>query len=126
MGVTASRRATAAMVTAARPSSSAIARLAANTAARSICRGRAMGQSSHTIATVLRIRYIQTMRVLLSDGSGLTSRQAAGLVAAAGHDVGVLSSEPWCLCRLTRAVHRIHPVPAVGGDPFAWLDTALD
>jgi len=31
------------------------------------------------------------MRVLLSDGSGLTSRQCAGLLGAAGHRVGVLA-----------------------------------
>jgi glutathione synthase/RimK-type ligase-like ATP-grasp enzyme len=65
------------------------------------------------------------MRILLSDGSGLTARQAAGLLAVAGHDVGVLSADPWCLCRFTGTVRRVHPVPAVAADPFAWLDAAL-
>ncbi|MGO9077416.1 MAG: hypothetical protein ACLQDY_00005 [Streptosporangiaceae bacterium] len=46
------------------------------------------------------------MRVLLSDGSGLTARQAAGLLANAGHHVEVLSPDPFCLARFTRRVRR--------------------
>jgi hypothetical protein len=46
------------------------------------------------------------MRVLLSDGSGLTARQCATQLAAAGHTVEVLSSDPFGLCRFTRHVRR--------------------
>lgn len=66
------------------------------------------------------------MRVLLSDGSGLTARQAATQLGAAGHEVHVLSPDPLCLARFTRHVRRVHRVPAYGLDPFAWLDAALD
>lgn len=65
------------------------------------------------------------MRVLLSEGNGLTARQTATLLARAGHHVEALSSEPLCLCRFTRHVHRIHRVPPYGADPFGWLDAAL-
>ena len=65
------------------------------------------------------------MRVLLSDGSGLTSRQCASRLSAAGHAVEVLAPDPLCLCRWTRHVHRIHRVPVYGTDPLGWLDAAL-
>ena len=65
------------------------------------------------------------MKILLSDGSGLTSRQVAGQLARAGHRVEVLSPDPICLCRFTRHVRRVHRVPAYGGDPLGWLDAAL-
>ncbi|GAA0925963.1 hypothetical protein [Virgisporangium aurantiacum] len=66
------------------------------------------------------------MLVLLTDGSGLTARQTATLLSRAGHRVEALSPDPRCLCRFTRHVRRIHPVPAYGVDPFDWLDAALD
>jgi biotin carboxylase len=65
------------------------------------------------------------VRVLLSDGSGLTSRQVATRLARAGHHVEVLAPDAWCLTRFTSHVRRVHPVPAYGADPMAWLDAAL-
>ncbi len=70
--------------------------------------------------------YTLVMRVLLTEGSGLTSRQVAGLLWAKGHDVGVLSCDPLGLTRFTRSVKRWHPIVAFGSDPLGWLDTALD
>lgn len=66
------------------------------------------------------------MRVLLTDGSGLTARQCANRLAALGHVVEVLSPDALCLCRFTRTVVRVHRVPAFGRDPFGWLEAALD
>jgi uncharacterized protein YbjT (DUF2867 family) len=65
------------------------------------------------------------MRVLLSDGSGLTARQAATQLAAAGHTVEVLTPDSFALTRFTRHVTRVHKVPAYGPDPLRWLDAAL-
>ena len=65
------------------------------------------------------------MQILLSDGAGLTSRQCATVLARAGHQVEALSPSGLCLARVTRHVRRVHPVPAVGRDPFGWLDAAL-
>jgi hypothetical protein len=65
------------------------------------------------------------MRVLLSDGTGLTARQSATLLSQAGHRVEALSPEPLCLCRITRHVRRVHRVPAYGADPLGWLDAAI-
>jgi len=66
------------------------------------------------------------MLVLLSDGAGLTARQCATLLARAGHQVEALSPDRLCLCRLTRHVRAVHRVPALGEDPFGWLEAALD
>lgn len=66
------------------------------------------------------------MRVLLSDGSGLTARQVATQLACAGHHVQALSPAHLCLSRFTRHVRRVHRVPACGAAPLAWLDKALE
>ena len=65
------------------------------------------------------------MLILLSDGAGLTARQCATVLAGAGHQVEALSTGGLCLARMTRHVRRVHQVPAVGRDPFGWLDAAL-
>jgi glutathione synthase/RimK-type ligase-like ATP-grasp enzyme len=65
------------------------------------------------------------MLILMSDGAGLTSRQAATVLARAGHQVEALSPRGLCLGRMTRHVRRVHDVPPVGRDPFGWLDAAL-
>lgn len=65
------------------------------------------------------------MRVLLSDGSGLTARQTAIQLADGGHAVYVLSPDPICLSRFTRRVRGVFRVPAYHADPLRWLAAAL-
>ena len=65
------------------------------------------------------------MRVLLTDGSGLTSKQVAHRLGTMGHRVEVLAPNGLCLSRFSRYVRNVHPVPAYGPDPFAWLEAAL-
>jgi biotin carboxylase len=65
------------------------------------------------------------MLILLSDGAGLTARQCATVLDRAGHQVEALSPGGLCLARMTRHVRRVHRVPALGRDPFGWLDAAL-
>ncbi|HKM87821.1 MAG TPA: ATP-grasp domain-containing protein [Xanthobacteraceae bacterium] len=64
------------------------------------------------------------MRVLLSEGSGLTSRQVATRLGNLGHHVEILSSSQICLTRFTRYVRKVHLVPRFGLEPLAWLDAA--
>lgn len=64
------------------------------------------------------------MRILLSEGSGLTSRQVAGQLGSLGHEVEILSSSRICLTRFTRHVRAVHDVPRFGLDPFGWLAAA--
>ena len=65
----------------------------------------------------LRCIYTAYMKVLLTDGSGLTSRQVATQLSAAGHVVEVVSPTRFGLCGFTRHVRRVHRVPAFGRDP---------
>jgi glutathione synthase/RimK-type ligase-like ATP-grasp enzyme len=64
------------------------------------------------------------MRILLSEGSGLTSRQVAGRLGSLGHTVEILSSSKICLTRFTRHVSALHDVPRFGLDPLGWLAAA--
>lgn len=64
------------------------------------------------------------MRILLTEGSGLTSRQVATRLGQLGHAVEVLSSTPLCLARFTRHVRRVHAVPPFGSQPLAWFEAA--
>ncbi len=65
------------------------------------------------------------MKILLSDGSGLTSRQVATRLGAAGHVVEVLNPQGFALTRFTRWVRAVHTCPRFGAEPFAWLDAAV-
>jgi biotin carboxylase len=67
-----------------------------------------------------------TVRIVLSDGSGLTSRQCAILLDRLGHDVHVLAPPGLTLTRTTRHVAAVHGVPAYGPDPLAWWAAALE
>src|SRR4051794_15718052 len=80
-------------------------------------------RSMPPIVTLSRMR--GKLRVLLSDGSGLTARQVATRLGAGGHEVHLASPDPLCLARWTRHVRRVHRVPAYGLDPFAWLDATI-
>ena len=66
------------------------------------------------------------MRIVLSEGSGLTSRQTAWRLGELGHEVELLSSSRLCISRFTRHVRAVHPVPNFGSDPFGWLDAAME
>src|SRR6187551_1474794 len=117
MGVTPSRPATARMLTAARPSCSASLRVASRIVSR---------ESVILRQATIRCIYTVYMKVLLTDGSGLTSRQVATQLSSAGHVVEVVSPTRLGLCGFTRHVRRVHPVPAFGRDPSGWLSATLE
>jgi biotin carboxylase len=65
------------------------------------------------------------MRILLTEGAGLTSRQVATQLDRLGHDVSAAVSDPLCLARFTRHVRALHRVPDFGRQPLAWFDQLL-
>jgi hypothetical protein len=65
------------------------------------------------------------MRILLSEGSGLTSRQVAGQLGSLGHEVEILSSSKICLTRFTRHVRAVHDAAGAVG-PYAVTPEAWD
>src|SRR4051812_44345205 len=66
------------------------------------------------------------MKVLLSDGSGLASRQAATILGRRGHEVHVLCVPGLSLTKFTQWVKKVHPVPQFGPDPYRWLHSMLE
>jgi len=66
------------------------------------------------------------MRVLLTEGSGLASRQIATRLDQLGHEVLAAVSDPLCLARFTRHVRQLVRVPPFGPDPFGWFDAVLE
>jgi glutathione synthase/RimK-type ligase-like ATP-grasp enzyme len=83
------------------------------------------GRSSVAILTSRSSRDTGCVKILLSDGSGMTARQVAGRLSESGHHVEVLSPDRLCVCRFTRHVRRVRRVPSYGADPLGWLEAAL-
>jgi predicted ATP-grasp superfamily ATP-dependent carboligase len=65
-------------------------------------------------------------KVLLSEGSSLSSREAITALGLAGHRVELVSSDPMCLGRFSRFVNRVHRAPASGADPDGYLAAVLE
>jgi hypothetical protein len=64
-------------------------------------------------------------RVLVSEGSSLSAREAVTALGMAGHQVGVCDPNPICIGRFSRFVTHYYPCPAIGKDPWAYLDAVL-
>lgn len=65
-------------------------------------------------------------KILLSEGSSLSAREAITALGLAGHRVALMSSDPLCLGRFSRFVTRVHAAPAAGADPDRYLAAVLD
>lgn len=65
-------------------------------------------------------------KILLSDGSGLTSRQLATILAHKGFEVHVLCPPGLPLTRWTRWVTKAHTVVPFGSSPYEWLRMATE
>jgi predicted ATP-grasp superfamily ATP-dependent carboligase len=65
-------------------------------------------------------------RILLSEGSSLSAREAITALGLAGHRVELMSSDPDCLGRFSRFVSRVHPTPSCGEDPDGYLAAVLE
>jgi len=65
-------------------------------------------------------------RILLSEGSSLSAREAITALGLAGHRVDVVSHDVMCLGRFSRFVERVHRAPASGADPDGYLATVLE
>jgi len=66
------------------------------------------------------------MKILLTDATGLTSRQVSNILSKKHHEVHVLSPPGFIgITRLTSHTLKSHPVPAFSDSPYAWLDATL-
>ena len=86
--------------------------------------------SHQTIAAIciscMHTLYTYLMRILLTEGAGLTSRQVSTRLDHLGHDVSAAVSDPLCLARFTRHIRTLHRVPDFGPAPLVWFDGVLD
>src|ERR1700690_2766522 len=71
-------------------------------------------------------RLARMPRILLSEGSSLSAREAITALGLAGHRVELVSADALCLGRFSRFVSRTHRAPASGADPDSYLAAVLD
>jgi predicted ATP-grasp superfamily ATP-dependent carboligase len=61
------------------------------------------------------------LRVLISEGSSTSAREAVTILGASGHVVEVCDPSPWCLARFSRFVRKFHRCPGLRDDPAGYL-----
>jgi predicted ATP-grasp superfamily ATP-dependent carboligase len=61
------------------------------------------------------------LRVLLSEGSSTSGRQAVTVLGLSGHHVEICDPSPWCLGRTSRFVKKFHRCPPLRDDPRGYL-----
>jgi predicted ATP-grasp superfamily ATP-dependent carboligase len=64
---------------------------------------------------------MRPLRILLSEGSSLSAREAVTALGLAGHAVDVCDPDPLCLGRFSRFVHRWQACPPFGRDVHGYL-----
>src|SRR3984893_10208746 len=60
-------------------------------------------------------------RVLLSEGSSTSAREAITILGTSGHIVEVCDPSPWSLSRFSRFVRKFHRCPGLRDDPAGYL-----
>jgi predicted ATP-grasp superfamily ATP-dependent carboligase len=61
------------------------------------------------------------LRVLISEGSSTSSREAITILGLAGHPVEICDPSPWCLGRYSRFVEKFHRCPPLRDEPQGYL-----
>lgn len=61
------------------------------------------------------------LRVLVSEGSSTSAREAITILGLLGHHVEVCDPTPWCLSRFSRFVRKFHRCPPLRDDPAGYL-----
>lgn len=64
-------------------------------------------------------------RVLVTDGSSLSARQAITALGRSGAVIDVVDPASRPLARFSRFVRLVHKVPSYGRDPWGWFDATL-
>jgi hypothetical protein len=61
------------------------------------------------------------LRVLVSEGSSTSAREAITILGRSGHDIEVCDPSPWCLSRFSGLVRKFHRCPGLRDDPAGYL-----
>jgi predicted ATP-grasp superfamily ATP-dependent carboligase len=62
-----------------------------------------------------------SLRVLVSEGSSTSAREAITILGLGRHHVEVCDPSPWCLARYSRFVRKFHRCPPLRDDPTGYL-----
>ena len=62
------------------------------------------------------------LRVLVSEGSSTSGREAITVLGLSGHHVEICDPSPWCLGRYSRFVKKFRRCPPLRDDPKGYLD----
>ncbi|WP_342641411.1 ATP-grasp domain-containing protein [Rhodoligotrophos ferricapiens] len=65
------------------------------------------------------------MRILLSEGSSTSAREAITVLGLQGHHVEIVDPDPHCIGRFSRFVRRYHRCPGLGVDPEGFVEFIL-
>jgi predicted ATP-grasp superfamily ATP-dependent carboligase len=71
------------------------------------------------------MRAARGIRVLMSEGSSTSAREAVTALGLAGYTIEVCDPDPFCLARFSRFVSRFHRCPGLRADPQGYLDFIL-
>jgi hypothetical protein len=63
----------------------------------------------------------EPLRVLLSEGSSTSAREAITILGLSGHHVEICDPNPLCLGRYSRFVRKFHHCPALRDNPYGYL-----
>ncbi|MEH2523870.1 MULTISPECIES: hypothetical protein [unclassified Bradyrhizobium] len=61
------------------------------------------------------------LRVLVSEGSSTSAREAITILGLSGHEIEVCDPSPWCLSRFSGFVRKFHRCPGLRDDPTGYL-----
>ena len=64
---------------------------------------------------------VKPLRVLVSEGSSTSAREAVTILGLAGHHVEVCDPSSWCLARYSRFLRKFHRCPGLRNDPAGFL-----
>ena len=65
-------------------------------------------------------------RILLSEASSLSAREAITALGQAGHSVEVMSNDRLAIGCFSRFVRKVHPAPPSGTDPDGYVEAVLE
>jgi hypothetical protein len=66
------------------------------------------------------------LRILLSEGSSTSAREAITALGLAGHEIEICDPDRYCIGRFSRFVRRFHRCPGLGVDPAGYLRFVTD
>jgi len=66
------------------------------------------------------------LRILLSEGSSTSAREAVTALGLKGHTIEICDPNPWCLARFSRFVRKVHRCPGLLDDPRGYVAFVRD